>query len=61
MALARVVLMLLLVIKSKSHPFVALLIVSLLVAYSTGRPAAKIITTIEKVMVGLLCHNARII
>ena len=47
-ALASVVLLLLLVIKAKAHPFVALLIVSLLVAFATGIPADKIITTIEK-------------
>ena len=46
-ALASVVLLLLLVIKAKAHPFVALLIVSLLVASATGIPADKIITTIE--------------
>ncbi|HBX5757389.1 TPA: transporter, partial [Klebsiella pneumoniae] len=45
-ALASVVLLLLLVIKAKAHPFVALLIVSLLVAFATGIPADKIITTI---------------
>ena len=44
-ALASVVLLLLLVIKAKAHPFVALLIVSLLVAFATGIPADKIITT----------------
>lgn len=38
-ALASVVLLLLLVIKAKAHPFVALLIVSLLVAFATGIPA----------------------
>ena len=43
-ALASVVLLLLLVIKAKAHPFVALLIVSLLVAFATGIPADKIIT-----------------
>ena len=53
-ALASVVLLLLLVIKAKAHPFVALLIVSLLVAFATGIPADKIITTIEKGMGGLL-------
>ena len=37
-----VVLLLLLVIKAKAHPFVALLIVSLLVAFATGIPADKI-------------------
>lgn len=47
-ALASVVLLLLLVIKAKAHPFVALLIVSLLVAFATGIPADKIITTIER-------------
>ena len=52
-ALASVVLLLLLVIKAKAHPFVALLIVSLLVAFATGIPADKIITTIEKGMGGV--------
>ena len=60
-ALASVVLLLLLVIKAKAHPFVALLIVSLLVAFATGIPADKIITTIEKGMGGLLGHIASII
>ncbi|HCD4774597.1 TPA: transporter, partial [Klebsiella pneumoniae] len=60
-ALASVVLLLLLVIKAKAHPFVALLIVSLLVASATGIPADKIITTIEKGMGGLLGHIASII
>ena len=60
-ALASVVLLLLLVIKAKAHPFVALLIVSLLVAFATGIPADKIITTIEKGMGGLLGHIAIII
>ncbi|UMX69186.1 hypothetical protein MJ560_13760 [Klebsiella pneumoniae] len=39
----------------------ALLIVSLLVAFATGIPADKIITTIEKGMGGLLGHIASII
>ena len=60
-ALASVVLLLLLVIKAKAHPFVALLIVSLLVAFATDIPADKIITTIEKGMGGLLGHIASII
>ncbi|HBJ5626016.1 TPA: GntP family transporter [Salmonella enterica subsp. enterica serovar Hvittingfoss] len=60
-ALASVLLLLLLVIKAKAHPFVALLIVSLLVAFTTGIPADKIITTIEKGMGGLLGHIASII
>ncbi len=60
-ALASVVLLLLLVIKAKAHPFVALLIVSLLVAFAAGIPADKIITTIEKGMGGLLGHIASII
>ncbi len=60
-ALASVVLLLLLVIKAKAHPFVVLLIVSLLVAFATGIPADKIITTIEKGMGGLLGHIASII
>ncbi|WP_226568467.1 GntP family transporter [Mangrovibacter yixingensis] len=60
-ALASVILLLLLVIKAKTHPFVALLIVSLLVAFTTGIPADKIVATIEKGMGGLLGHIASII
>lgn len=60
-ALASVVLLLLLVIKAKAHPFVALLIVSLLVAFTTGIPASDIIKTIEKGMGGILGHIASII
>ncbi len=60
-ALASIIILLLLVIKAKAHPFVALLIVSLLVAFTTGIPADKIVTTIEKGMGGLLGHIASII
>jgi GntP family gluconate:H+ symporter len=45
-ATASIVILLLLVIKAKVHPFVALLIVSLLVAIATGIPAEKIMETI---------------
>lgn len=56
-ALASVVLLLLLVIKAKAHPFVALLIVSLLVAFAAGIPADKIITTIEKAWAACLATS----
>ena len=42
-AVASVLILLLLVIKAKVHPFVALLVVSLLVAIATGIPADNII------------------
>lgn len=60
-ALASVIVLLLLVIKAKAHPFVALLIVSLLVAFITGVPPEKIVTTIEKGMGGLVGHIASVI
>lgn len=60
-ALASVIVLLLLVIKAKAHPFVALLIVSLLVAFITGIPPEKIVTTIEKGMGGLVGHIASVI
>ncbi len=60
-ALASVVLLLFLVIKAKAHPFVALLIVSLLVAFTTGIPASDIMKIIEKGMGGILGHIASII
>ncbi|WP_312836981.1 GntP family transporter [Pantoea sp.] len=60
-ATASVVILLLLVIKAKVHPFVALLIVSLLVAIATGIPAEKIMETIISGMGGLLGHITIII
>lgn len=60
-ALASILLLLFLVIKAKAHPFVALLIVSLLVAFITGIPAEQIVTTVEKGMGGILGHIASII
>jgi len=60
-ATASIVILLLLVIKTKVHPFVALLIVSLLVAIATGIPAEKIMETIITGMGGLLGHITIII
>lgn len=60
-ATASIVILLLLVIKAKVHPFVALLIVSLLVAIATGIPAEKIMGTIITGMGGLLGHITIII
>jgi len=60
-ATASIVILLLLVIKAKVHPFVALLIVSLLVAITTGIPAEKIMETIVTGMGGLLGHITIII
>ncbi|MRT08759.1 GntP family transporter [Pantoea agglomerans] len=60
-ATASIVILLLLVIKVKVHPFVALLIVSLLVAIATGIPAKKIMETIITGMGGLLGHITIII
>ncbi|MGG6175339.1 GntP family transporter [Pantoea allii] len=60
-ATACIVILLLLVIKAKVHPFVALLIVSLLVAIATGIPAEKIMETIISGMGGLLGHITIII
>ncbi|WP_029570260.1 GntP family transporter [Pantoea ananatis] len=60
-ATASIVILLLLVIKAKVHPFVALLIVSLLVAIATGIPAEKIMETIIRGMGGLLGHITIII
>ncbi|MEB7537165.1 GntP family transporter [Pantoea anthophila] len=60
-ATASIVILLLLVIKAKVHPFVALLIVSLLVAIATGIPAEKIMETIVTGMGGLLGHITIII
>ncbi len=53
---ASIVILLLLVIKAKVHPFIALLIVSLLVAIATGIPAEKIMETIMSSKGGLLGH-----
>ncbi|WP_194761323.1 GntP family transporter [Pantoea ananatis] len=60
-ATASIVILLLLVIKAKVHPFVALFIVSLLVAIATGIPAEKIMETIISGMGGLLGHITIII
>ncbi|MGX9361944.1 GntP family transporter [Pantoea ananatis] len=60
-ATTSIVILLLLVIKAKVHPFVALLIVSLLVAIATGIPAEKIMETIISGMGGLLGHITIII
>lgn len=60
-ATASIVILLLLVIKAKVHPFVSLLIVSLLVAIATGIPAEKIMETIISGMGGLLGHITIII
>ena len=60
-ATASIVILLLLVIKAKVHPFVALLIVSLLVAIATGIPTEKIMETIISGMGGLLGHITIII
>ena len=60
-ATASIVILLLLVIKAKVHPFVALLIVSLLVAIATDIPAEKIMETIITGMGGLLGHITIII
>ncbi|MBA8868584.1 GntP family transporter [Pantoea agglomerans] len=60
-ATASIVILLLLVIKAKVHPFVAQLIVSLLVAIATGIPAEKIMETIITGMGGLLGHITIII
>lgn len=60
-AVASIVILLLLVIKARVHPFVALLIVSLLVAIATGIPAEKIMETIYSGMGSLLGHITIII
>ncbi|WP_437615416.1 GntP family transporter [Erwinia sp. V71] len=60
-ATASIVILLLLVIKAKVHPFVALLIVSLFVAITTGIPAEKIMETIISGMGNLLGHITIII
>lgn len=53
-AVASVLILLLLVIKARVHPFVALIVVSLLVAISTGIPADNIMKVIVSGMGGLL-------
>ncbi|CNH76536.1 putative gluconate permease [Yersinia pekkanenii] len=53
-AVASVLLLLILVIKAKVHPFVALLVVSLLVAIATGIPVGNIMQVIMSGMGGLL-------
>ena len=60
-ATASIVILLLLVIKTKVHPFVALIIVSLLVAIATGIPADNIMETIFSGMGNLLGHITIII
>lgn len=60
-AAASIVILLLLVMKARVHPFVALLIVSLLVAVATGIPAGKIMPTIISGMGGLLGNISIII
>lgn len=60
-AVASILILLLLVIKAKVHPFVALLVVSLLVAIATGIPADKIMETIFSGMGNLLGHITIII
>ena len=56
-----VVLLLLLIIKAKFHPFIALLIASLFVAISTGIPVANVMKVILGGMGGLLGNIAVII
>jgi GntP family gluconate:H+ symporter len=53
-AVASILVLLFLVIKAKIHPFVALLVVSIFVAVSTGIPAADIMKVIISGMGGLL-------
>ncbi|NIF22263.1 MULTISPECIES: GntP family transporter [Pantoea] len=60
-ATASIFILLLLVIKAKVHPFVSLLIVSLLVALATGIPTDKIMEVIMSGMGNLLGHIAIII
>lgn len=60
-ALASVVLLLLMVIKAKIHPFIALLVASLFVAVATGIPAENIMKVILGGMGGLLGNIAVII
>lgn len=60
-ALASVILLLLLVIKAKVHPFIALLVSSLFVAITTGIPTGEIMKVILGGMGGLLGNIALII
>lgn len=60
-ALAGVLLLLLMVIKFKIHPFIALLVVSLLVALATGIPVENIMKVITSGMGGVLGSVAIII
>ncbi|MFS2223589.1 GntP family transporter [Pantoea sp. B65] len=60
-AVVSVILLLLLVIKAKVHPFVALLISSLFVAITTGIPAKHIMEVIMSGLGGLLGHISIII
>jgi len=60
-ALAGVLLLLLMVIKFKIHPFIALLVVSLLVALATGIPTENIMKVITSGMGGVLGSVAIII
>ncbi|MGW2324137.1 GntP family transporter [Streptomyces sp. NPDC001700] len=60
-AAAGVALLLVLIIKAKVQPFVALLVVSIAVALTAGVPAADLVTTIEEGMGSTLGHIATII
>jgi GntP family gluconate:H+ symporter len=60
-AVAAIALLLLLILKLKLHPFVALLLVSILTALVGGIPPAKLATTIEEGMGKTLGHIALII
>lgn len=60
-ALAGVLLLLLMVIKFKIHPFIALLVVSLLVALATGIPVENVMKVITSGMGGVLGSVAIII
>jgi len=60
-AVASILILLLMVIKAKIHPFVALLVVSLLVAIFTGIPGGEIMKVIISGMGGLLGSIAIII
>ena len=60
-AAAGVALLLVMIIKAKVQPFVALLVVSIAVALTAGVPAADLVTTIEEGMGSTLGHIATII
>jgi GntP family gluconate:H+ symporter len=60
-AVGAIALLLFLILRIKLHPFVALLLVSILVALSAGIPAAKLATIIEEGMGKTLGHIALII